>query len=322
MKRNKIFLVWMIFAALALIEGCKAPVNKDGFKELRMNDPQSADEGALKNENEACFGSCGCKGGSCSFCGGGSCCRLGWTDGDGCLGTNGCKDNHCCVEPKGKVEEIEDQLKEMNDRMEEGFGEFQAQLNGIEDRMSATNQKTEARLKKLEDIVEQVSEHSNAEIACSLKGLGPDQWENHELQTAIKQGDYGFVTIKDWEVDLAAPSNFQTTEEGIRVLHDGIYFIYSNFAFTGWGTNAECAYQLKYGNQRKICRWYSSVTDHAENPLILTRIQPCYLGVSARLSGGTLVSIVFNHNVKCPTNENYFKTKAHMLSAIGVVKLS
>jgi len=53
MKRNKIFIVWMIFVALALIEG--SPVNKDGdadvtdFKELRINDPrindpQSADE--------------------------------------------------------------------------------------------------------------------------------------------------------------------------------------------------------------------------------------------------------------------------------------
>jgi len=53
MKRNKIFIVWMIFVALALIEG--SPVNEDGdadvtdFKELRINDPQSADEDAVKN---------------------------------------------------------------------------------------------------------------------------------------------------------------------------------------------------------------------------------------------------------------------------------
>ena len=57
--------------------------------------------GPLRNENVACWEQCGAKGGPCSFCGGGSCCRQGWTDGTGCTGTNGCDGHSCCVEPKG-----------------------------------------------------------------------------------------------------------------------------------------------------------------------------------------------------------------------------
>jgi len=161
---------------------------------------------------------------------------------------------------------------------------------------------------------------ATSENACSLKGLWPAQFKNHELQTAIKEGDYGFVTIKDWAVDLAASSNnsnFQKTEEGIKVLTDGVYFLYSNFAFTGWGT--ECAYRLMYGEEMKVCRWKALVTGDSSETI--SRIQPCYLGFSARLSAGTLVSIVFNHNEKCPTNDNNFKNH-HWLSAIGVVKQS
>jgi len=52
---------------------------------------------ALKNENVECWGNCGRKGGPCSFCGGGSCCRKGWKDA-GCILTKGCKSKHCCVE--------------------------------------------------------------------------------------------------------------------------------------------------------------------------------------------------------------------------------
>merc|ERR1712142_1316180 len=55
----------------------------------------------LNNGNVECWnepGNCKQAGPCPRFCGeGGTCCRQGWTDGEGCTGENGCKDNHCCV---------------------------------------------------------------------------------------------------------------------------------------------------------------------------------------------------------------------------------
>jgi len=70
------------------------------MRELLRIKPSSRTGGALKNENVECWRQCGSKGGSCSFCGGGFCCRQGYTDGAGCTGANGCNGNHCCVEQK------------------------------------------------------------------------------------------------------------------------------------------------------------------------------------------------------------------------------
>merc|ERR1712168_1176417 len=58
----------------------------------------------VKNENKECWVQCGKKSGSCSFCGGGSCCRQGRADGVGCSGANGCTGHHCCVEQRGPLQ--------------------------------------------------------------------------------------------------------------------------------------------------------------------------------------------------------------------------
>lgn len=50
------------------------------------------------NENLECWTASCKKGGPCHFCGeGGTCCRKGRTDGEGCTGQNGCSGYHCCV---------------------------------------------------------------------------------------------------------------------------------------------------------------------------------------------------------------------------------
>merc|ERR1712176_389980 len=50
------------------------------------------------NKGKECFtGKCK-KGGLCSWCGSGSCCRKGWNDGGGGDGQNGCNNRHCCTD--------------------------------------------------------------------------------------------------------------------------------------------------------------------------------------------------------------------------------
>ena len=53
---------------------------------------------ALLNEGKECYNDCGQQQGPCSYCGGGLCCRLGWSDtSHGCDGTFGDPDDHICT---------------------------------------------------------------------------------------------------------------------------------------------------------------------------------------------------------------------------------
>jgi len=79
-----------------------------GKKYASLKNFQFYAKGAHKNAYVACWEPCGSKGGSCSFCGGGSCCRQGWPGGDGCTGTNGCNGNHCCVQGQVVEEKMQD----------------------------------------------------------------------------------------------------------------------------------------------------------------------------------------------------------------------
>jgi len=79
-------MIWNIFAMMMI--GLLAARNSSG---------------AVKNENLDCWIPCGSKGGPCWFCGDGSCCRQGYTDGAGCNSTNGCNRNHCCAVQKGNA---------------------------------------------------------------------------------------------------------------------------------------------------------------------------------------------------------------------------
>merc|ERR1712087_894951 len=52
----------------------------------------------LLNQGETCWEECNKIGGNCTWCGDlGSCCRVGYNDGNGCTGSNGCQNRHCCT---------------------------------------------------------------------------------------------------------------------------------------------------------------------------------------------------------------------------------
>ena len=173
------------------------------------------------------------------------------------------------------------------------------------------------------------SRGADSENVCSFKGPMPRQMKKPTLQTEIvdadaRLGGRNLVTIKDWVPDFCPPSkNFEVTDAGIKVLKGGVYFLYSNFAFSGWGANAECAYRLKYGADKfKICRWKTdSAPKNTPARKTISRIQPCYLGFVTELKKDDVVSIEFNHNQKCPTNTQNF-INYHWQSMIGVVKQS
>merc|ERR1719431_723929 len=49
----------------------------------------------LLNQGKTCWEECNEIGGNCTWCGDlGSCCRIGYNDGNGCTGSNGCQNRH------------------------------------------------------------------------------------------------------------------------------------------------------------------------------------------------------------------------------------
>ena len=76
---------------------CSPPKNGDNC--LAWKASVSFSSSTLQNENKECWNSACLRGGPCSFCGTGSCCRKGWKAGVGCSGVNGCNGYHCCVHP-------------------------------------------------------------------------------------------------------------------------------------------------------------------------------------------------------------------------------
>ena len=126
----------------------------------------------------------------------------------------------------------------------------------------------------------------------------------------------GLIAIANWDKSLplsSKSSNFEKTDEGIKVLHEGVYFIYANFVFTGTNLNArsskaaatECMYELHYGKNprtdKRICRWKGSRGAFLRSDV--ARNQPCYLGFATRMNAGDELKIKFDPTKRsCETN--------------------
>jgi len=106
--------------------------------------------------------------------------------------------------------------------------------------------------------------------------------------------------------------------EGIQVLQDGIYFIYSNMNFGGRGSS--CRYFLKYGSQSQKCEWIglNDATGDADGS---DRSQPCSLGFSAELKDGDVVKMHVYNGEKCKVDEDNFKRDMRFAN-MGLIKLA
>jgi len=107
--------------------------------------------------------------------------------------------------------------------------------------------------------------------------------------------------------------------EGIQVMQDGIYFIYSNMNFGGRGSS--CQYFLKYGVRfSKKCEW-SGINRPGEDSLGRVQSRPCSLGFSAALKEGDVVKMCLFNGQRCKVAEASFKQDMR-LATLGLIKLS
>jgi len=135
------------------------------------------------------------------------------------------------------------------------------------------------------------------------------------------------VRIADWKLaswlegSNSGNAIFEATPEkdGIVVKEGGVYFINSNFAFGGVGT--DCRYDVVFGSESRMCRWKGFAEEGTAAGAGFNRLQPCALDFAAQLKKGDVVKMQFMNSGRCDIDATYFKCNLAEMAYLGIRKV-